>query len=73
MSKLISNMIKSIIKEHLNDIVQKVVATLLAQIENGEGSDIDLGNILELVLALVTDCLTSSSMQTFKMETLLRR
>lgn len=67
-------MIKSIIKDHLEEVVKTVVAQLIDEIQNGEGGgSIDLEQLLEILMTLLTGCLDTDSMEKYKIDTLLRR
>lgn len=69
MSQLISNSIKRIIKEHLNDVVKRIIDEL----KNADDGSIDVEKLLEIITTLLSGCLEGRTIEELKMETLLRR
>lgn len=70
MSKLISNMIKSILTDNLDELIEMVISVA----GNGEaGGSIDLGGILEVLLGLLDGCLGLKQMEALQAEAISHR
>lgn len=73
MSQLISNMVKSIIEDNLNELIEIVISLLSSG--TGDGGDLSgvIGDIIDILIKLLAECSPPETVESLKMEALRRR